>query len=243
MYSKFLDESVIVSVNSPWEYERASGGYEDYFLKCLEKLKVAVEKQVFYEIGSSNSILSLFLAKKIGGNDIKVLCFEPEPQNIATTNRNIQKNGLNNILLLPVSLSDVDGHGKLYLDSKITSAGQGGHSLETLNIRENKYFTNVVKLKLDTAIDLFALPKPNFVSVDVEGHEINVIMGMKHLLTSKERTAGMIVIEIDKERNPRGTEVDKVMSNMGYKLYDYKSSRIGVRPHSLACFIAQETFL
>lgn len=230
---KYRDRSVSVAVRSPWEYERATGGFETYALDCFIDRGIDRGSTVYYEIGSCNSIGSLIMSKYLSRDRIAVVSFEPEANNIYATSVNLRMNDASNVVLIPIALSDLDGTEVLHFDNAKTRPGQGGHSLK---LDFNRGSVRVPALTVDTAIRAFNLPMPTYVSIDAEGHEEAVAKGMMGLLSRKDKVVDLVVVELDGVRSPQDSNLVNLMGEYGYGVKNYKPSPRGVRKHCLACF-------
>jgi len=185
------------------------------------------ETDVYYEIGSCNSVASLIMSKILTGERISVVSFEPEGGNIYATWINMQLNQVYNMVLIPIALSDKNALQRFYLCSKMAIPGQGGHSL---NKRLSRVEYWLPSLKLDKAVKLFSLPYPTLVSIDVKGHEEAVLRGMKEVLY--EKRVRCLVVEVWNQHHSY-VRVDRLMSEYGYKLDGYKQIGDG----RLLCYI------
>ena len=218
---------ILIRIASASEYSRATGGFETYPLDCFFRLGVSPEQDVYYEIGSCNSIASLILSKFLTSGRIAVVSFEPEASNVYSSWINVRLNSVRNMVVLPVALSNTSGVLPLYVGGRSIAPGQGGHSLE------KKYGVGtmlVPSLTLDNAIEIYNLPRPTLVSIDVEGHEDAVLEGMSDCLSSK--CVRCLVVEVwDSRANT--SKVDRLMTDYGYTLSDFKTVGDG----KLLCFI------
>ena len=134
--------------------------------------------QVFYDIGANVGYFSLLASKLVGGRGT-VYSFEPNPENIKYLEKNIKTNKLRNITVTPKAVMDVSGNVELRYG---VSPGQTGISGAG------------AKFSVDSvAIDDLKFRQPDFIKIDVEGSEMNVLRGMEKLLgTDKELT---IIVE------------------------------------------------
>ena len=230
---KYGERSVSIAVTSPWEYERTAGGFDTYALDCFTDHGIDRDSAVYYEIGACNGMGSLIMSKYLSNDRVAVVSFEPEANNISATAANIRMNEASNIALVPVALSDNDGIETLHFDSAKPSRGGGGHSLK-LDFHHGS--ARVPTLTLDTAVRIFNLPVPTYISVDTEGHEEAVARGMAELLSRKDKVVELLVVELDGVRTPEDSDLTKIMHEYGYSLKDYNPSPPNVRKHCLACF-------
>jgi FkbM family methyltransferase len=164
---------------------------------------------VFYDIGSNWGYFSLY-ASSLPNYHGHIHAFEPIEKTFADLQDWVKQLGQENrVTSHKVALSDANGTAQIGIfpgDSGLSSLARA----EDLNIE---------KMEVQTCcLDNLKIPKPDFIKLDVEGYEYQVIQGaLDTLLTNKP----MIVFEswIDKE-NPEHTLLPiKALLNHGYKLF------------------------
>ncbi len=145
---------------------------------------------VCYDIGANLGFLTL-LASRLAGPSGSVHAFEPVPRNAATIQRNAQLNQLMNIVVYPLALSSVSGTAELLL-----AEHAGGAVLSSVGVPPPDPAGKVVveTAALDEFVSRRGLPAPNFVKLDVEGAELDVLKGMTCILRESQPK---ILIEVD----------------------------------------------
>ena len=116
----------------------------------------------------------------------RVYAFEPEAQNYAVLNRNIQLNGLaGSVSAYCMGLSDTSGLSVLHMaDMRV---GGSCHSVgEALDFEHKplqaQFVQGCVAATLDELVASRAIPVPNHIKIDVDGFEPKVIAGAKAAL-------------------------------------------------------------
>ena len=143
-------------------------GYEAASLALLEVL--IDSNGVFYDIGSNFGYFSLSLAAH-SEFDGKIHAFEPHPSSFSDLESLTFQAGMGNrIICHQIALSDRDGTGTLRFDSL--------HSALT-KIAHGNGGTDVIVSRLDS----LDLPPPTILKIDVEDHELAVLMGADKLIT------------------------------------------------------------
>ncbi len=151
------------------------------------------DDDVVWDIGASYGIYSLFTSKKISTG--KVFSFEPEIQTYKLLKKNIQLNNCQNIIPLCFALSNADGRGYLHLSN---SANVGTHSLVARDdFPVSKNGKTVIIHTGDSVVQNGVACLPNVVKIDVEGAEINVLEGMKEILS----TPKLRLVQIELHQN------------------------------------------
>ncbi|GAB4546546.1 MAG: FkbM family methyltransferase [Pleurocapsa sp.] len=144
---------------------------------------------VFYDIGSNVGFFSIIAAQLVGEGG-KVYAFEPGQENANSIRHNAQLNKFKQIEVIEKAVSHSSGSGQLLL-----AKYSGGHALATADAPPD--LAGEVTVDLVSIDDLIAQNKiapPNFVKVDVEGAELDVLKGMKQTIKTHQPT---IIYEID----------------------------------------------
>lgn len=167
----------------------ASGKYErpvQEALACLVKPGAAC-----YDVGANLGFFSILLSR-LAGPTGSIYAFEPVPDNAAMIERNARLNQLENIAVLRLALSCIDGRGELMLAQHV-----GGAVLKTAGTPPDLVGSMMVETaSLDTLVERQQIRPPNVVKIDVEGAEMEVLKGMVRVL---RRCAPTIVLELDDE--------------------------------------------
>ena len=148
-----------------------------------EIVKTHVEKNnIVVDIGANIGYYTLLMAL----NQAKVFSYEPEPKNFKLLQKNVNLNNFSsNVKLYNKAASKYNGFSKLFLAGAtdlnggvIVDRAKGGapgmHTLSNNRFDSNSIDVEVTKLNLD---------KIDFAKIDVEGHELHVLEGMKILPT------------------------------------------------------------
>ncbi len=178
----------------------------------------------FLDIGSNIGIFSLYAAKKFK-NKINVYSLEPSTSNLRVLSRNIFKNELNNIKILPFALSDEKKFQNFY-ESEF-SEGSGLHNFGTkkdfqnndLNIK-NTYA--IFGYSVDKMIEDEIIKTPNYIKIDVDGIEKVVIKGCKNTL--KNESLKSICIEINENLIESKNYIIDIMKKSGFSKFEKKNN-------------------
>ena len=155
------------------------------------------EGDVVVDIGANLGYYALLESRIVGGSGI-VYAIEPSPDNIDALKENIKLNGYTNIECFTIGIGDKEEIAKMFMSP---------HSnLNSLVIQKNKKTIGNIDIQI-TTLDNFLKGKkqPDFIRMDVEGYEYNIIKGMKGLLNSKKP------LKIFMELHPHIMEKDKTI--------------------------------
>lgn len=137
------------------------------------------------DIGANVGMYTIFAAVV---RQMKVYAFEPESQNYALLNANIEANQLSEqVLAFPLALSDAMKLDKLYL-SKFDS-GLSCHSFADevgfdLKPRKAAFTQGAFSVTLDQLVGSGTVPVPDYVKIDVDGIEHKVLAGASKTLAN-----------------------------------------------------------
>jgi FkbM family methyltransferase len=178
-----LDPAHFSSTHEPAEKELVS----------LIKPKVAID------VGAHLGSFTLLLARYAK----TVAAVEPDPRAVGILASAISANRLSNVVVFPYACSSSDGK-KLSLKLK-----GGGKSCIVLSPGGH---VTVKTITIDTIVEALRLEKVDFLKVDVEGHELEVLRGAQNTL-SKYRP--ILLLELWQE-NARKTE--EILKRFRYSL-------------------------
>lgn len=182
---------------------------------------------VFYDLGASNGIYSLYAAAQ----GAWVAAFEPDLLNLANLSMN---HSLNRDLVdgrvhpINAALSDTEELGALHC--RIYEAGRHVKILDQpRRVTDQDHFDAhhvqpVVKVPLDDLRKRLGLPIPRYVKIDVDGSEEQVLRGAAETLSAAEVESVLMEVAYP---DSRGRSDCELLCSMGYQ----ESARFQVRSH------------
>lgn len=147
---------------------------------------------IFFDIGSYNGLFSVVLGNKFP--NLTINSFEPNPANYNRTNFNVSLNKLDNISTYNMGISNKTGMLDFYIPNDL--------SMTTVSSFDSSFYSNhsntpsITKSIEVTSLDSFCKENnsyPEFIKIDVEGHEYEVLSGALHIL---EKHKPLILCEI-----------------------------------------------
>jgi len=131
-------------------------------------LKWEIKDAVVVDAGAYPGDFSLIAAK----NGCKVIAVEPNPENFRKLQKNIVLNKLENkIILIEKALGSYCGKRRIYLNEYVTSFYYKSDREKEVDV-----------ITLDELISNLGINKVDFVKMDVEGAELDVLKGMDEIL-------------------------------------------------------------
>ena len=131
----------------------------------------------FLDVGANIGLYSMLFAASDG--DMSVHAYEPSPTTFEELKQNIVLNGLDQIRAKRLAVSDRQGK----VDFGVVHELSGANSVIDTSIHDSKTFTKhmqVEAVRLDDQLELTG--RRICVKIDVEGHELCVLNGMRRLL-------------------------------------------------------------
>jgi FkbM family methyltransferase len=182
----------------------------------IDWIKGMKPNSVLYDVGANVGSYTVFA----GVNGHKVYAFEPEAENHATLVRNMEINGIEANAYC-VAMSDNSGIGELYVNGG--GAGQACHAFGenlTPELKEAnpRHKQGVLSVTLDEMVKR-GLPAPDYLKIDVDGLEYNVIKGGDYVL--KNGLTSLLV-----EVNPEIPEHKKMIDHLCSLGYEYDEAQV-----------------
>jgi FkbM family methyltransferase len=137
------------------------------------------EGSVFYDIGANVGFFSL-LAARLVGPEGKVISFEPLTDNLLNLYENVKRNQFCNVQILPLALGAANEEQTFQVSERPTWGKLKGVG----SVTPDKYLRDikVIVRRLDDLFSEGAIQPPDFVKIDVEGAEAQVVEGAKETL-------------------------------------------------------------
>jgi len=131
------------------------------------------------------------------GPDGRIIAVEPSPQNVELLRRNIELNGAENISVFECAVSDASSKRTFFLSEK--SNLNTFHPGTATGTMTGMTPIEVETLSVEDLLSRAGVDKVDYVRMDVEGHEVEVING---LLGSIEagRQSPLIILETHRDR-------------------------------------------
>ncbi|MBI5540690.1 MAG: FkbM family methyltransferase [Bacteroidia bacterium] len=175
---------------------------------------------ICYDLGANIGFYTLLSAYLTFPNG-KIVSLEPVSKTFDRLKANIDINDKISNCVSCYKIAASNSAGEL----EIFTASKDLHAWNSLVAPQNKdeFIKEIIKtISLDSLFENENLPVPDFIKIDVEGWEENVLIGAKHILTKFSPT---LLIEFTKDNLLRaGTSYQKlinILSDYGYNLYEY----------------------
>ena len=200
-----------------------AGSFEPNEFAFLDR--VTRPGMTFIDIGANEGLFSLFAARKVGAAG-RVISAEPSSRERLRFERNLARNRIGNVTVLPCAIGDAAGTARL----QIANSGHAGHNTlgaftyDDVNAVD---FENVPVETLDALAERLSIGSVDVVKIDVEGSELKVLQGAAGLL---RRTRPIMLIEANEGalqgQGASSAAVIALLDDMGYDIHVF-SERTG----------------
>jgi FkbM family methyltransferase len=169
------------------------------------------------DIGAHHGLYT-FLASKLVGSGGKVIAFEPSPRERRLLTRNLRLNSASNVRIEPYALGHEVSKADLYL---VEGGEDGCNSLRPPAVAATTRTVAVDVISLDHYLLNSSLNRVDFVKLDVEGAEREVLLGAVGLLSGSSRPVILAEVQ-DIRTRPWGypaREVVQLLDRVGYEWF------------------------
>jgi FkbM family methyltransferase len=201
-YTKLPDGNLLAFRPLTWDHEAIKDvyGYEEY-----DNYFSIREGEVVVDVGAHIGTFSVKAAQKVT-NQGKVIAVEPEKENYSLLLNNKKINRLDNLIPINGALASYTGKSLLYS----RPGHSGGFSIVE---KHSSQCTEVSVIKLDDLANRLCLRQIDFLKIDAEGSELDVLNGGKEIL---QRSSTKIVIAAyHKSDNPQ--KIFDILKSLGYQ--------------------------
>jgi FkbM family methyltransferase len=150
-----------------------SGGYEARYsaaiARCIRK------GDNVWDVGANVGYYALSFSDQVGRSG-RVFAFEPSPRNLACLHQ--RTIAAKNVVVLPLALSDTSGR----MCFREESDGTTSHISSNASLSDSNETITVNARTGDEVILRGQAAFPNIIKIDVEGHELEVVLGLSAAL-------------------------------------------------------------
>ena len=195
-------------------YPRDGGDFQLLFRHETEARKElakwVVPGDVVLDIGAHHGLYTLPLSRLVGQGG-RVHAFEPHPVNVEKLRENVALNGLSNVLVNQVAVSEQRGVSRFNYGNSSTVS-----SLKRLSKQRDDWH-EVETVTIDDYLETAGVERASFVKIDVEGAEDWVLSGME---TTLARGLPTILLEFHcfafQEEARASRMFDNLFDRLGY---------------------------
>lgn len=170
------------------------------------------EPSVLWDIGANIGLYSIYA----GHHGHQVVAFEPSPFNLEFLTRNVNLNGLQEVVtVMPLAIG-VAGHRHATLSGKNMNWGHSKNQFEAEakagSRGSSPWQIRTVGVALCDVTWLFELPSPSHIKIDVDGIELQILQSAGEVLRSVES----VLVEINGVEE--GHRIGEILTRAGLRL-------------------------
>lgn len=191
--------------------------------ETLEWIDNMTAGSILWDIGANVGLYSVYAAKK---KQCLVWAFEPSVFNLELLSRNIFLNDLADLICtVPLPLTDKLGSSKMRLTSR-----EWGGALSTFGQEfgwDGKAIRKVfeyqtIGVSMEDAVNLLAIPQPDYIKLDVDGLEHFILKGGFSVLQKVKQ----ILIEVNDDFEEQADSCRTLLTQAGLTLRDKRHSEM-----------------
>jgi FkbM family methyltransferase len=176
---------------------------------------------IVLDIGGNIGQTALMMAKKLG-NTGSIYSFEPYPVTFQQLEKNLSLNGVisNKIQAVNTALGERPGKMMMYQDC-VTNSGANRMVPQAMATTNGNDQVSVPVSTIDIFVQQESLDIIDFIKIDVEGFEMQVLQGGAHTLADLKPR---LFIELDdnnlKKQGSSAAELCRYLQSLGYTIYE-----------------------
>lgn len=177
----------VVDHSTPGEHTMKKSGLSFWFSSFAVDIPtegythkyVPKEGDIIFDCGAWCGISTYFFSKLVGDSG-KVYAFEPDNQNYGILLKNIEKHKLNNVV--PIK----KGLWSKTTTLQFSNEGDVNSSIADVYFREKDKISYIEVISLQDVYNTLKLKRLDFVKMDIEGAEVEVILNSKEFLENMD---------------------------------------------------------
>lgn len=207
-----VDRGYSLRCNRIFFWLSALGGtmnQEDNFLR-----RINLKGKTVYDVGAHIGTKTLLFAKNVGLKG-RVIAFEPNPEGFAHLLSNTRR--AQNVQALNIGLGCKNTEAILVASAFSTATGSVDPRVQRFRMGRAYKEWRIPIRRLD---DLQNLPPPDFVKIDVEGNDYQVMLGMTKTITKYRPTLFVELHGLGPQMKMQNAErIIQFLTTFGYKLF------------------------
>jgi FkbM family methyltransferase len=158
-----------------------NSGYEKAETAFVQR--ILREGMTVLDIGANRGYYTMLASRRVG-NRGRVIAFEPSPRDRRFLRANLLMSRCRNVSVEPVALGSQSGETELYV---VQGYSTGCNCLRAPNLPHPVRKVRVSISTLDECLESRDIRQADFVKIDVEGSELEIMKGAQKLLTRRPR--------------------------------------------------------
>jgi FkbM family methyltransferase len=166
------------------------------------------------DIGAHHGLYTLLAVRKVGPKG-RVIAFEPSPRERRCLNWNLRINRCKNVKVEPFALGAAEGAATLFV---VEGDSTGCNSLRPPEVSEPTAEQSVEVRRLDRVLEELAIQHVDFIKLDAEGAELDILRGSGDLVEKEPRP--VLLVEVyDIRTHPWGYDASEIIRFLAERDY------------------------
>ncbi len=199
-------------VNPEHQYLYFYGTHDERYV-VTKLLKIIKQGDTCWDIGANIGFYTCLLASQVK-NTGTVVAFEPATRTCDYLQENVSLNHFSNVAVVNKGLGDKTEQRHLHYSEASLTEG-------TASIKYAEGRTASERVSLDRIDNLISeLPVPNFIKIDVEGYQLEVLRGGEHCLKTHAPLLMAELKDVGNTNRDNFNEIEKYITYLGYSIYE-----------------------
>jgi FkbM family methyltransferase len=186
--------------------------FENYLKQYKPK-----DGDVVIDAGAFHGIFAIVVSRMVGDKG-RIICLEPDEMNLEILRKNLVLNGCRNISVSPKAFWSESTKLEFNSMGNVSSAVCGPSAVPDAaktKTKANRYVVQSSSLK--SIIEEFGLDKVDFVKMDVEGADIDVLDGAADIIRSQPINFAIASYHV-RDGKPTFFKVEEILRRLGYRV-------------------------
>ena len=204
--------------NPEHQYLYFYGTHDERYI-VTKLLNIIKPGDICWDVGANIGFYTCLLASLVAGSGA-VVAFEPAARTCGYLKENVSLNQFTNVTVVNKGLSDKQ-------EQRLLHYSEAGLAEGTASLKYTDGRAASERVTLDTIDNLIReLPAPEFVKIDVEGYQLEVLRGGEHFLKTRAPLLMAELKDVGETNRDIFGELEDYVANLGYQLYN-------IRKHSI----------
>ncbi len=170
------------------------------------------------DIGAHHGYYTLLASRRVGSEG-RVVAFEPSPREREALRQHVKLNRCGNVLVEGLALGSENKEAEFYV---VQGSQTGCNSLRRPLIESTTVARKVQVKRLDDWMKERKIERVDFIKLDVEGGELEVLQGAEQLLERRSRPRPVVLAEVqDLRTGPWGYPAKEIIEYLRAKGYEW----------------------
>ena len=204
--------------NPEHQYLYFYGTHDERYI-VTKLLNIIKPKDICWDIGANIGFYTCLLASLVEDSGA-VVAFEPAARTCGYLKENVSLNQFTNVTVVNKGLGDKQ-------EQRLLHYSEAGLAEGTASLKYADGRAASERVTLDTIDNLIPeLPTPDFIKIDVEGYQLEVLRGAEHCLKTHAPLLMAELRDVGETNRAIFGEIEDYVADLGYQLYE-------IRKHSI----------